>query len=486
MAGIAGAAGGRQVEWVESALRKIGHRGGAGTSARTTDDASLGQVWPLAQEQFGAGADRLPVVLDGEIYNWTTLWPGATCALEGLQGAYRTKGPEFVLDIDGPFALAIATEGGLFLARDPVGRSPLYYGDREGALCFASEFKALLGWVSDIAAFPPGHYWQPGRGLVRFARIEAGRQLDMPEGEVARELRGRLVMSVSKRLRWGEVGAWLSGGIDSATLTALARRQLPGLKTFAAGVQGAPDLEYARSVADFLQTEHYERFCDLQEMLAVLPHVIYYLESFDALLVRSSITNFMVGRLASEHVPAVLSGEGGDELFAGYARLKDLDHEELPDELVDITRRLHNTALQRVDRCSASHGLVARTAFLDRDVMEFAMRIPPELKIYEEEGPVENVEKWILRQAMDGLLPEDVLSRRKAKFWQGAGVGDQLASHAEQSISDAEFANERTLEDGTVLNTKEELLYYRIFRDVFGTEIDARLVGRTKGAPIAN
>ncbi len=104
------------------------------------------------------------------------------------------------------------------------------------------------------------------------------------------------------------------------------------------------------------------------------------------------------------------------------------------------------------------------------------------MKIHEN-GSV--VEKWILRRAMAGLLPDEVLTRTKSKFWQGAGVGDQLQAHAQEAISDEEFAAERGLDNGATLNTKEELFYYRIFRDTFGSQIDADLVGRTKGAPRA-
>jgi asparagine synthase (glutamine-hydrolysing) len=96
------------------------------------------------------------------------------------------------------------------------------------------------------------------------------------------------------------------------------------------------------------------------------------------------------------------------------------------------------------------------------------------------------IEKWILRRALDGLLPNEVLTRTKSKFWEGAGVGGLLEAHAEQVVSDAEFGSERTLDDGAALNTKEELFYYRVFRDVFGDSVDPELVGRTKGAPVAN
>jgi asparagine synthase (glutamine-hydrolysing) len=86
---------------------------------------------------------------------------------------------------------------------------------------------------------------------------------------------------------------------------------------------------------------------------------------------------------------------------------------------------------------------------------------------------------------MDGLLPEEILWRPKSKFWEGAGVGDVLAQHAEQTISDIEFARERSIAGGASLNTKEELMYFRIFRDQFGKAFDCGLVGRTKGAPRA-
>ena len=482
MAGIVGIERANDTRWVERTLGRIDHRGGSGKVVLQLAAATLGEVWPVGHESFALGLEEHGVVLDGEIHNWGSLGPEAMSPAGALAAAYRESGPEFVSRLEGPFALAIAAEEGLFLARDRVGKSPLYWGTYKGALCFASEMKALLARGVEVTEFPPGHYYHPGRGLVRYAEFRLGEMLEAPAEEVTKELRGLLEESVAKRVRVSEVGAWLSGGIDSATMTALACRHVPKLATFAVGVEGAPDLEYARVTAEYLDTEHHERVCDVGEMLEALPEVIYHLESFDALLVRSSVTNYLVGRLAAEHVPAVLSGEGGDELFGGYSYLGELDLSALPAELLEITGRLHNTALQRVDRCSASHGLVARTGFLDDAVVDYALRIPPEMKV---RGAGRPVHKWILRRAVEDLLPAVVVNRKKAKFWEGAGVSTVLAAHAEGMLSDAEFTSERELAGGVTLNTKEEMMYYKVFREVFGEEADPGQVGRTKGAPVA-
>lgn len=342
-----------------------------------------------------------------------------------------------------------------------------------------------MGRVDDLKEFPPGHYYEPSAGLRQFADITPRESLDLPAVEIAGELRRRLVDSVAKRTDRLETGCWLSGGLDSSVMATLAARQVGNLKTFAVGMEGSPDLKFARIVADFISSEHREWVVTPVDLLKVLPDVIYNLESFDALLVRSSMTNYLVAKMASDHVAACLSGEGGDELFAGYSYLKELDLKDIPAELVDITKRLHNTALQRVDRSSKAHGLVARVGFLDNDVLDYALRIPAHYKIYHDElrdsGPIE---KWILRRAVDGLLPTNALERTKAKFWEGAGVQDHIAMHAEEVVSDTEFASERRIADGQVLNTKEELFYYRIFREHFGDQADASFVGRTKGAPV--
>ncbi|NLP06251.1 hypothetical protein GX411_09930 [Candidatus Fermentibacteria bacterium] len=115
--------------------------------------------------------------------------------------------------------------------------------------------------------------------------------------------------------------------------------------------------------------------------------------------------------------------------------------------------------------------------FVNPEVVDYALRIPVELKIRD------GVEKWILRQALEGLLPPPVLNRPKAKFWQGAGVGELLARYADETISDGDFARERKLDNGWELAGKEELAYYRLFREYYGRASDFSWMGRTKPTP---
>jgi asparagine synthase (glutamine-hydrolysing) len=455
MAGIVGIAQSGRTELVEEMLDAIAHRGPAGRKVLRTKAATLGVVWPEAQDEDYSQLRKRSFVWDG-----------------------RFSGDLARAEKDSPLALAYVDRRGLHLLRDGLGIAPLYYGEIDGVLAFASEIKALVGQAEKIKEFPPGHWYHPKKGLVRFFDLRPVPPLAIEAEEAATRLRACLKKSIKGYAETGEVGSLLSGGLDSSTMAALARPYLEKLHTFAAGLKGAPDLYYARQIAGYIQSEHHEVTVSFDELIKILPEVIYHLESFDALLVRSSLTHYLVTKMAAEYVPAVFSGEGSDELFAGYSYIKDLPPEKLPEELIDITRRLHNTALQRVDGMTAANGLVAYMSFLEPEVVSLALRIPPEYKLYRGDG--QPVEKWILRKAMKGILPREVLYRPKVKFWEGAGVADKLARYADEKISDLEFQRERTLPDGCKLRNKEELLYYRIFCEHFGELPDLSFIGRTK------
>ena len=445
MSGIAGIAQPGMVAQVESMVAKLTHRGPKQIKIIETSTATLGV----------ASRDQETVELLAQ----------QNLALDARGGLHCAQ--------------AQASERGVQLKRDRLGVAPLYYGTLpEGEMAFASEVKALLPLTREVRELPPGHTLEDSK-LEPYYQLKRQPELEIGFDDCKRVLRDRLETAVEKRIGDGDVGAWLSGGLDSSTLAALVRPHIQTLYTFAAGVEGADDLMYAQQVADYLDSNHYEVIVTLPDMLAVLPEVIYHLESFDAWLVRSSITNYLVAKRAADFVPAVFSGEGGDELFAGYEYLKEIAPDSLADELIDITGRLHNTALQRVDRCASAHGTIAYVGFLDANVVDWAFHIPVAYKM---NG---GVEKWILRQAVADLLPEAVTFRPKVKFWQGAGVAEQIAEYAAQQISDSEFEHERKLANGWRLNSKEELYYYHIFQEHFGNLDDLSWVGRTKGSPVS-
>ncbi len=446
MAAIAGICSSGQRDLVKGMLEKMSHRGGENIEIKDVNGVTIGTNYSKIQSDSMSVNNTRTLVRDD--------------AEAGHQAQVRVE------------------NGDVVLKRDPLGVAPLYYGfNTEDALCFASEVKALLGICNDIKQVKPGTEFN-GEKAKKYFSLNKKEPLDNNPETIARELKHRLSDSVKKRIGMGgKVGSWLSGGLDSSTMAALAKKYVDELHTFAAGTEGAPDIEFARIVADYIGSNHHEVILDFDSLLKLLPEVIYHLESFDALLVRSSIMNFAVAKKAGEYSDAVFSGEGGDELFAGYSYLKGLSQDELDDELVDIIGRLHNTALQRVDRSASAHGTVAHVGFLDPDVVDYAMQIPVEYKMYGD------TEKWILRRSMDGELPESVLERDKAKFWEGAGVVNKIAEYADMKVTDKDFERERQLKNGWVLNSKEELLYYRYFKEHFGELEDLSWMGRSKGAP---
>ncbi|HNT35420.1 MAG TPA: asparagine synthase-related protein, partial [bacterium] len=405
------------------------------------------------------------------------------CTKESCNGAFEASAmTETLSKGTRPFALARPCEEGVFLARDPLGVRPLYYGEADGVLAFASEVKALLTVTDDVNEFPPGAWYTPQDGIQEFARLRVGSLHFGNVATIASELRDILQDAVVRRIHSDELGSWLSGGLDSSVIAALARPHVKTLHTFVSGVQGAPDIEFSCQMAEYLRTRHHVLTVRLDDLLSALPDVIYYLESFDALLVRSSVTNYLTAKIVSDHVGSVFSGECGDELYAGYDYIKGLPTEKISEELDDIIKRLHNTALQRVDRCAHAHGVVPLIPFADMNVVRHALRIPSKYKIHWDGG--KPIEKWILRKAFEGLMPDNVLWRPKAKFWQGTGVEDLLSRYASSTVSDSDFARERILPNGWVLDSKEELMYYRVFKEHFGTLNQLDWMGRTKRIPV--
>lgn len=492
MCGIMGITRGDNVDCITPLLKMLSHRGPDGQGVWQDDHHTFGHtrlsIIDLnggCQPMADAGG-RMHVTFNGEIYNYRTLRLAmgegsfkTHSDTEAILGLARTPDlPEnWVKNLDGMFAFALADGADFMLARDPLGIKPLYIGQVKGAMAFASELKVLAGRATSISEFPPGHVFHTRRGLRPYYHLRHVVN-GVHDVEVAKAgIRQRLEEAVLKRLIADvPVGVFLSGGLDSSLIAALARLHKDPLDTFAVGTQDSQDRPLAQAVSAFLGTRHHERIYDIREAIEALPEVIYHLESFDCALVRSAIPNYFLARLASEHVKVCLSGEGADELFAGYEYLKAMDRAALDEELRNITLALHNTNLQRCDRMSMAHGLEVRVPFLDVRVVDYAFCIPHALK----QCGRTRCEKWILRVAAQELLPPDITWRKKVKFAAGAGLGDQMADFAQQQISNTDFRREREIADGQFVHSKEELLYYRIFKQMYPQEELIPLVGRSR------
>jgi asparagine synthase (glutamine-hydrolysing) len=446
------------------------------------------------QPLSNAAGDRR-FVGNGEIYNHpevrSTLNGGRYLTRSDNEVALRLlelQGPEALGELEGMYALLSATtDGGSFVAaRDPVGIKPLYWARRGSEARFASEMGAFdPSWREAVEVFPPGHHWTPERGLVRFAQAVPDAPADAagptrdPRPEDLEETREVLIASVYRQMMGDvPVGVFLSGGLDSSLVAAIAARYYAEsgqqLQTFAVGVENSPDLVAARRAAEYLGTQHHERIYTAREALQIVPAVVRSIEHFDPSLVRSAVPNYLLAEMTARHVKVVLTGEGADELFAGYSYYQDFtDPEELHDELVRTVRGLHNLNLQRADRVTMAHGLEARVPFLDRMVIKLALRLPAEWKAAGGDVP----EKRLLRQAFEGWLPPELLWREKAQFGDGSGAASVLSDVVSDEISEEEFRAEAAELDPPLRN-REELAYFRIWREHLHGVRPERNVGR--------
>jgi asparagine synthase (glutamine-hydrolysing) len=301
------------------------------------------------------------VVCNGEIYNYRQLTKELTqlghtfhtqSDTEVIVHAYEEYGPEAVGRLRGMFAFALWDQRHrrLLLARDRFGIKPLYYGEFDGRLVFASEVKALLqlpeverrlnwsavghllSWmctpseesiVEGIHKLEPAHMLLAATGrppeLRRYWDLDFTPERGRSEESFAEELAALLKESVELHMvSEVPVGAFLSGGVDSGAVVAMmSRLSSRPVKTFSIGFpdQDFSELAHARIVSDRFGTDHHELIVE-PDVVDILEDLTWYLdEPFGD---SSAIPTYLVSQLASQHVTVVLSGDGGDELFGGY------------------------------------------------------------------------------------------------------------------------------------------------------------------------
>jgi len=491
---ICGRGASRYASTLDTMLECLSHRGPDDQGILLKEDVALGQKRLSIIDVAGGHQpiftedQRKCIICNGEIYNYPALKKElsrhhfrTSSDTESILHLFEEEGKSSLPRLDGMFAFVLYDGQDVIVARDPLGIKPLYQGSKDNLLFFASEIKALEGVVDSIREFPAGHYYSSKTGgYTRYYHVPLQIQGEQDIDTITATLREKLTRAVEKRLMSDvPLGVFLSGGIDSSIIASIARRHLDPLSSFSVGMENSLDLAYARRVAEFLGTDHHEYVYTQDEVLEILPEVIYHLESYDPPLVRSAIPTFFVSRLASDYVKVILTGEGSDELFAGYRYFEEIDEEKaLHDESVRIISGLHNLNLQRVDRITMAHSLEGRVPFLDLDFVTYALAIDPQLKLSNED----TIEKWLLRKAFRGYLPDEVLWRTKMEFADGCGSAQLITRYVEEEISDAEFQAQKQPSEHIQLASKEELYYFRIFQSFFRTPGLYQTIGRWRGS----
>lgn len=480
---------------------KLRHRGPdwsgiyCGGSAILTHER-LAIVDPASGRQPLFSTDGKQVLaVNGEIYNHEDIrsqmastyefQTGSDC--EVILALYRKFGINFLEKLSGIFAFALydVERDEFLIARDPIGVIPLYIGrDKDGKIYVASELKALEGQCDEYKPFPPGsYYWSGEPGIKTYYKRDwfsyyavkdhKGSAADVREG----------LMDAVKRQLMSDVpyAVLLSGGLDSSVISAIVQKYAakrvenggeteawwPRLHSFAVGLKGAPDLIKAREVAKHIGTVHHEINYTVQEGLDALRDVIYFIETYDVTTVRASTPMYLLARvIKSMGIKMVLSGEGSDEIFGGYLYFhKAPSARAFHDETIRKISKLHLYDCLRANKCLAAWGVEGRVPFLDKEFLDIAMNINPELKMC----PGKTIEKKILREAFADMLPQDIVWRQKEQFSDGVGYSwiDSLKAMTAAAVSDDEMAHAAERFPINPPRNKEEYYYRSIFEEHF-------------------
>ena len=484
---------GKDQELVKKLSNRMSHRGPDESDLHVTENGHILAHQRLSIIDLHSGRQPIKgtstayMVHNGEVYNHQELRDGLL-----KNHVFRTKSDsevivhlyeEFCYDfchlLDGDWAFVVVDGDDYIAGRDPMGVKPLYYGlDERGRMYFASEMKPIADQCKTFSTFPPGHYYTPSTGFVKYYKPEyedyekATKELDL----VA--IRESLTEATRKRLMSDvPLGVLLSGGLDSSLTSSIAARLLKEqgkkLHSFSIGLNAdAPDAKAARKVAEFLGTDHHEVHFTVNQGIEILEKLVWHLETYDVTSIRASTPMYFLSKAITDlGIKVVLSGEGADEIFGGYLYFRNAPTtEDFQKETIERVQKLFTADLLRADKSTMAHGLEARVPFLDKAFLDTAMLIKAEEKMPK---TYDGKEKYILRKAFDTpdnpYLPDEVLWRQKEQFSDGVGYNwiDELIDYCSTKVTDEELENATSTFPYNSPTTKEAYFYRSIFHKFY-------------------
>lgn len=429
---------------------------------------------------------------------------------------------DMISRLDGEFAFAIYdihqnlttlnTHVNLWLGRDRFGIRPLFFTQlNDYTIGFGSELKSLVGidGTNRVEQIDPRSWYYWGGSLDQSSQLVKHNKFYYSVGnlplvrnpdptDVYRMCRTLLTKSVVDRLHADrEIGCLLSGGLDSSLVAAIASQELKKqgrvLKTFSIGMEGSPDVKYAKIVASHIGSIHTNFDVPENEWVDAIREVIRISETFDKTTVRATTAQYLISKKIAEttNIKVLLIGDGSDEATGGYLYFhKAPNPMALHFETQRLLHWIHYFDVLRADRGVASNGLEARVPFLSHDWINFYFQVDPIMRIPKAHtlstGQSNVYEKYLLRKSFDstGLLPECVLWRKKEAFSDGVSSESRswyqiVQDKANQEFSDSQFDSLVTIyedyknitgEDIVIPDTKEALYYHLVFDEFYPSQ----------------
>ncbi|WP_052748962.1 asparagine synthetase B family protein [Arsukibacterium ikkense] len=370
---------------------------------------------------------------NGEIYNFKNLIkefglpPDIECDTHVVLPIYAKISHEVLTKLDGFYSGVIYkknTETAI-LFRDHIGKKPLFYGVSGTEIFVSSELKVFdeISWFEHV---PLGI----SRLDFKSASLSHRRKHKLVKLQRGNTLVAALTQAVAKRLPATEqpTGLFLSGGLDSSIIAAISQHMRNDIVYFALGNNGSTDIQMVQLLADHLNLQHV-RYIPLPtpgQMSDLIRKIVRATESYNPSIVSNGLATYLLAAAASsEGIKVVITGEGADELFAGY-------HQYLPERewrvmQTALLNDMHFTELRRLDLCSMAHSVEARCPFLDKKVREIAQNMP--FKDYYSAG----TNKSALRNLFADLLPAQIALRPKTSFDVGSGIRAMVINHLSKS-----------------------------------------------------
>lgn len=370
--------------------------------------------------------------------------------------------------LNGMYVFAVTNGEEIVIARDPMGIKPLYYTENNNVVYFSSEKKAIweLGKPDRIL---PGHILrinEDGLTLKKAFWIERP-SIDIKDfTKAVDQYQNNLISAIEKRvsgLNHEEMGIIFSGGVDSVLIAKILSNMGLPLRCYCVGNEGSQDIEYAKMAAKDLNLELKIIIIDSAIVESILPEIIETIEINGLLQVEVAVPMYLAARAASmDGIKVMFTGQGADELFAGYAWYKDVVQNqgfvELHDNLWDDIDLAYDDTLEREDKVTMAHSVELRVPYLDREVVRTAMRISPKLKVKKGDDAIR---KWVHRKTAEILgVPDYIAYRTKDPAQSGSGIHMLIKEIAEEFFDGIKFEHVRTIDKGS---------NYRYLNEEYGT-----------------